>query len=160
MASPVLPISIIGPDPIANRGSTSTTAIRPDEVHKEEGPKAVPSPMIPPEIKLSEYAEQQLKQYLDAELSICRNERFEFVNRLARFKEKYRTKFPEFPKDWPIANASQIVVPVIKTAVHTLSARIYQTLMAAEPPAAIRTEDKDYQDFAFDYEKFLSLYLD
>lgn len=158
--SPTLPISIIGPDPLANRGSTSVEAIPPGELRKEKGEKIKPAPMIPPEIKMSEEAESKLAQYLDSEISLCRNERFEFIARLARFKEKYRTKFPEFPKDWPIANASQIVVPVIKTAVHTLTARIYQTLMAAEPPASIRTQDTDYQDFAFDYEKFLEIYAD
>lgn len=160
MASPSIPISIIGPDPSYGRGSMGVDSIPAGELHQEKGPKVKPSPMIPPEIKMSEEAEMRLIQYLDAEVTLARNERFEFINRLARFKEKYRTKFPEFPKDWPIANASQIVIPVIKTAVHTLSARIYQTLMAAEPPASIRTEDKDYQDFAFDYEKFLEVYSD
>lgn len=160
MASPVLPVSIIGPDPTYGRGAMGTDSVPANELHKEDGPKIKPSPMIPPEIDMSPEAEQRLIQYLDAEVTLARNERFEFINRLARFKEKYRTKFPEFPKDWPIANASQIVIPVIKTAVHTLSARIYQTLMAAEPPASIRTEDKDYQDFAYDYEKFLEVYSD
>lgn len=155
-----LPISIIGPDPLANRGSIGVESTQPGEFHKEEGEKIKPAAMIPPEIEMSEVAESKLAQYLDSELSLARNERFDFINRLARFKEKYRTKFPEFPKDWPIANASQIVIPVIKTAVHTLSARIYQTLMAAEPPASIRTEDQDYQDFAYDYEKFLEIYAD
>lgn len=155
-----LPISIIGPDPLANRGAVNVESIRTEEIHKEDGPKIKPAPMIPPEIQMEDVAEQKLANYLDAELSLARNERFEFINRLARFKEKYRTKFPEFPKDWPIANASQIVIPVIKTAVHTLSARIYQTLMAAEPPASIRTQDPDYQDFANDYEKFLETYCD
>src|SRR5882762_166701 len=152
MASPALPVSIIGPDPTYGRGAMGADSMGPEDFHKEDGEPIKPAPMSPPEIEMSERAEMRLIQYLDAEVTLCRNERFEFINRLARFKEKYRTKFPEFPKDWPIANASQIVVPVIKTAVHTLSARIYQTLMAAEPPASIRTQDQDYQDFATDYE--------
>lgn len=156
-----LPISVIGPEPIGTSGARVVV----DDTSRQDfseipGESVEPAPMIPPEVEMKEEAEKRLAQYLDFEISAARGERWEFINRLARFKEKYRTKFPEFPKDWPIANASQIVIPVIKTAVHTLSARIYQTIMAAEPPAAIRTEDPAFQDFAFDYEKFLEVYCD
>jgi hypothetical protein len=153
-----LPITIIGPQPTAY--PLTAESAQPGEFHREEGTTPKPAPMLPPEIKMSEEAEKRLVNYLDQELSVCRSERFDFIRKLARYKEKYRTRFPELPKDWPIANASQIVVPVIRTAVHTLGPRIYQTLMAAEPPASIRTQDKDFQDFAFDYEKFLEIYAD
>jgi hypothetical protein len=117
--------------------------------------------MIPPEIELTETAEMRLANYLDREIYTARSERDAFISKLARLKEKYRSKFPEFPKDWPIAGASQLVVPVIKTAIHTLGARIYQTVMAAESNlASVRVIDQDWQDFANDYEKFLDIYSD
>jgi hypothetical protein len=158
---PDMPVSVIGPEPIGTSGARVVVdAASHEQFTPFEGEKAKPAPMIPPEIKMSDEQLKRLALYLDHELTIASSERFEFINRLARFKEKYRTKFPEFPKDWPIANSSQIVIPVIKTAVHTLTARIYQTIMAAEPPASIRTEDPEYQDFAYDYEKFFEVYAD
>lgn len=157
-----LPVSYIGPDVVGNSAGR-VPADQPGEREFKRDPaldKLEPAPMLPPEVKMTDAGLSRLAQYLDFEISAARSERWDFIMRLARFKEKYRTKFPEFPKDWPIANSSQIVVPVIKTAVHTLGARIYQTLMAAEPPASIRTQDPNYQDFAFDYEKFLETYMD
>lgn len=161
MPEMALPVKVIGPEPIGVSGGRQVV----DSTSREQftafaGEKAKPAPMVPPEIKMRPEQLKRLALYLDHELSMASNERFQFINRLARFKEKYRTKFPEFPKDWPIANASQLVVPVIKTAVHTLTARIYQTLQAAEPPASVRTEDPEYQDFAYLYEKFFEVYAD
>lgn len=155
-----LPISILGPEPGRGLGSESVSSTESKEFRKIEGEEIEPSPMLPPEVDMSEEQETRLCNYLDSEVDICRSERLDHLLKLARLKEKYKSKFPEFPKDWPIANASQLTVPIIKTHVNTLGARIYQTLMAAEPPASVRTDDKDYQDFAFDYEKFLEIYCE
>lgn len=160
MTATTLPISVIGPEPYASSGSMPVEQVTDKDKSKIEGEKVKPAPMIPPEIPMTDEAERRFANYLQHELYQCRSERAEFIRRLARYKEKYRTKFPEFPKDWPIANSSQITVPVIRTAVHTLTARIYQTIMAAEPLAAIRTKDSQFQDFAYDYEQFLGLYSD
>lgn len=154
-----LPIEQIGPQPIGI-GHIPVVSIRPEDKTKVEGEKATPAPMVPPDIQMSPEAERRLAYYLEYELSQASAERWQFMNKLARLKEKFKAKFPEFPKDWPIANASQLIVPIIKTNVNTLGARIYQTVMAAEPLASVRTTDNQFQDFAFDFETFLATYSD
>lgn len=155
----VLPISTIGPSVLGGSG-----AMQPDDKSitytKVEGPKPEPAPLLPPEIKLSEEAEKRLAGYLNNELSTCAMERMPFIDKLVRLKEKYKAPRSDTPKDWPIANASQLVVPIIKTAVNTTSTRLYQTIMAAEPIASFRTEDQSFQDFAFDMERFMSVYME
>lgn len=154
----VVPVSIIGPDPSRGLGSRSVSSSEKKDYTKITGEKLECAPMVPPEVEMKAEELTRLANYLDTEISLARSERSDYIRKLARLKEKYKAKFPEFPKDWPIANASQLIVPVIKTHVNTLGARIYQTLMAAEPPASVRTEDPEFQDFAFDYEKFLETY--
>lgn len=107
---------------------------------------------------MSEGQEAKLCQYLADEIEAARNERWPYMEKFRRLRLKYRTKFPEISKDWPIANASQLTVPIIKTAVNTLSSRLYQTVMAADPLVSVRTEDPQFQDFAYSHEKFLKLY--
>jgi hypothetical protein len=114
--------------------------------------------MLPPEIDMSEEQEQRLIQYTLTQLQQAESERWDYISNFARWKRKYRTKFPEFPKDWPLANSSQITIPIIRTAVQTATARVYQTIMAAIPMASVRSKNPDYQDFATDYEEFLELY--
>lgn len=156
-ASPVFDITHIGPGTPAN--SIGAEPIESAEKYtKIEGPKIKPKPMIPPEIEMTEEQEARLIKYLDYELSMCETERWNQIDKFARLKEKYRTKFPEFPKNFPIPNSSQIVIPIIKTQVNALTARLFQTVMAADPLASVRTDDPDYQNFAYDYECFLKRY--
>jgi hypothetical protein len=129
-----------------------------DEKGETFDPKKVEVEMLPPEIKLTEDGEKRLINYLISELSDAESERQDSMHDFARWRRKYRTKFPEWPKDWPIANSSQITIPVIKTAVHTLTSRVYQTVMAADPILSYRTKNEEYQDFAINYEEFFGLY--
>lgn len=156
-ASLVLPISEVGPGtpatPLGMEPEGMATGYT-----KIKGPKIEPSPMVPPEIELTENQEARLINYLDSELSECWAERVNQIDKFARLKLKYRTKFPEFPKNFPIPNASQLTVPVIKTQVNTMTSRLHQTVMAADPLASIRTTDPDFQDFAFNLEEFLKRY--
>lgn len=115
-------------------------------------------PMDPPEIDMTEAQRERLGRYLDSELYNCFNERQPQMAKFARLWAKYRTKYPEFPKDFPMVNSSQLTVPTIKTAVNTLAARIYQTVMAAEPLASFRARDPEFTDVANGIEKFISTY--
>src|SRR6267143_5829488 len=103
-ATPVLPISEIGPGSAIGLGSVPVASAQKKDFTKISGEEAKPAPMIPPEIEMTTEAENMFSSYLRAEIASARSERQPFVDRLARFKEKYRTKFPEFPKNWPIAN--------------------------------------------------------
>lgn len=158
MPDPILDIDYIGPDTFGAKSSIEVESMRPDERVSIPGERLEPEPMSPPEIELPEQARKNLANYLDQELAICLNERMEQIAKFARLKQKYRTKFPEVPKDWPIANSSQLTVPTIKTAVNTLSARIYQTVMAADPLASIRARDPQWTDIANLLEQFLDTY--
>lgn len=155
----VIPVEHLGPGPIG-LGSVSVTEAREDggsdQPKREERP--TPKPMLPPEVTMSEEQERRLRVYLQSEIDSCRWERMEYIDKLSRLKEKHRTRFPEWPKDFPIANSSQLTLPLIKLAVNSLGSRLYQTFMAADPVVSVRTEDEDFQDFAFMEEKFLDLY--
>lgn len=122
------------------------------------GGKSKPAPMLPPEVPMSDEQLSRLATYLDRELALCESERQPYISKLARLRYKYRTEFPDKPKNWPIANASQITIPVIKSQVDTISSRMYQTIVSADPPVRVKTEDEEFSDFAFDFEEFLKLY--
>ncbi len=165
--TPEIPIDVIGPSPWGGPGGVPVDSADPKDYEEIPGDKIEPTPMIPPEIKMSENAEKRLVQYLDEELGIAEGERWDWVRKISRLKEKYDAPFPEFPKDWPIANSSQITIPVIKMAVNAVSNRILQTILAAEPIVSVRTSDAteegligdfNWKDFAFQYEKFLDMY--
>lgn len=151
----VLPIDFIGPS-IDAIGAFDLP--RGAEYTKLGGDKPEPSALLPPDVKLTDDQRSRLAAYLDRELSLCESERDPYIRKLARLKYKYRTEYPEHPKDWPIANASQITIPVIKTAVDTIEGRLFQTVAAAEPLARYKTEDEQFTDFAFDFEEFMRLY--
>lgn len=129
-----------------------------DDFMKIPGDKAQPAALMPPDIKLSPDQEKALIRYLERELNLCESERLPYLKKLARLKFKYRTEFPDQPKNWPIANSSQITIPIIKTAVDTINARLFQTLVAADPLVRVKTDDEQFVDDAFAYEKFLKTY--
>lgn len=148
----VIPVDFIGPD------IDVRSLVGPDQFTKLQGDKALPSPLMPPEIDMSDEQLKQLALYLERELSLCEGERLPYIKKLARFKFKYRTEFPELAKNWPIANSSQITIPIIKTGVDTITGRLYQTVVAAEPIVRIKTDDEDFAEFVLDYEEFLKIY--
>lgn len=167
-ANLALPIQHIGPGaPGASFGTVYSDAlnsanefVKVDDEHGDTfDPKKVEVELLPPEIKFPEAGEARLINYLCSELQSAESERWDSLDDFARWRKKYRTKFPQFPKDWPLANSSQITIPVIKTAVQTLTSRVYQTVMAADPLLSMRTKNSDYQDFAVAYEEFFGLYM-
>ena len=168
MSNPILPIGMIGPSGISGPGSipVASTAAG-DYVKIAAIPKGDPlnknrvkvQKLDPPEIDMKQEDLDRFVTYMVSELSVAESERWDHMRKLARLRVKYRTEYPEYPKDWPIANASQITVPIIKTAVNTTTARVYQTIVAADPIASVRTHrNNEFQDEAFDLEEFLDLY--
>lgn len=164
MATTVIPLDRLGPATLGGPGSIDigdTSRADFAQPEWEAGTKKADKeaqPMLPPEIDISADEEQRLALYLDSELDKCRSERWEQIEKFARLRLKIRTKFPEWPKDWPIANSSQMTVPIIKLTGDTLTSRVFQTVMAADPLAAVRTKNKAYDLFVAAYEEFLGLY--
>lgn len=156
-AKPVIPLDTLGPVPYGV-GALPVGSVPPGYHTDIEGEPFAPAPMIPPEIELSDRQRMDLANYLYQEMWACESERNPQILKISRLKQKYRTDRPDTPKNFPIANSSQITIPVIKTAVDATASRVYQTLMAAEPPVRVKTDDEDYADFAEDLEKFLGLY--
>lgn len=158
-ADPIFDISIIGPgSSIGGPGIASIDSPAGEQFTKIEGEEIKPARMIPPEIEISEVQRTRLIQYLTGEIDVCRQERWMQMEKFSRLRLKYQTKFPEFPKNFPIPNSSQLTVPVIKGTVDTLTSRLHQTVMAANPLASCRTKDPEFQDFSEDLEQFLDLY--
>ena len=155
-----LPIDYIGPSPMSGGGFGAEALTDFEDAVEIEGPDIKPAPMIPPEIDMSDNAQKRLCNYIRDELSECEMERFAHMERFARLKRKYRTKYPEYAKNFPLPNSSNITIPVIKTNTDALKARLYQTIMAGKPPASVRTKDPMFADFANDWEEFLDLYSD
>jgi hypothetical protein len=161
----VFPIDMLGPSAPGGTGTYGVESAESKDFTKLEDengesfkPSQVTIELLPPEVELKEDQKKKLVNYLISELSLADAERRDSLYDFARWRRKYRTKFPEFPKDWPLANSSQITIPVIKTAVQTLTSRVFQTVMAAEPMLSCRSKNPKYQDFAVDYEEFLELY--
>lgn len=158
IANPIFDIDMIGPgSPVDPQGTVDADGTE-KVFTKIDGEDVKPAMMVPPEVELSEERRNRLIQYIWNEISACRGERWPVMDKFARLKEKYRTKFPEFPKNFPIPNSSQITIPVIKSTVDALTSRLYQTVMAANPMASVRTKDPTFQDFAESHEQFLQLY--
>lgn len=157
MPTPVLPLDFIGPDAIG-RVALPIGPGSVDVYTPIQGEKTQTRALLPPDIKMSDTMRQALNRYLESELNLCEGERSAQIKKLARLKKKYRVKTPTEPKDWPIANASQITIPVIKSTVNTLKSRIFQTIAAADPLARVKTDDNAYKDFTFDWEQFLKIY--
>ena len=155
--SMTLPLDFIGPAIDAVGAFTLPSELK---FLKLEGGKATLSPMMPPDIPLPDDQKEALARYLERELGLAEGERHDQIRKMARLKAKYRTKYPELPKDYPIANSSQLTVPVIKTAHDTISSRVYQTVAAADPKIRVKTEDEQFSDFGHDYEEYLREYGD
>lgn len=153
----VLPIDYVGPGP-DSLGAVPTFAIQPGEFTKIPGDKAEPAPMIPPQIKWSKALKDRFINYISNELWTCESERQPFVRKIARLREKYRAPFPETPKDWPLANSSQITIPIIKTSVNVAQSRLSETILAAEPLVTFKTELEDMNAAVFDFEEFIQIY--
>ena len=75
---------------------------------------------------------ERLKQFVLNELSSAETERSSFVKKLTRWKHMYDAPIPENPKNFPIANASNLTIPVIKEAVNTIAAEIIQSTITNE----------------------------
>lgn len=156
-----LHIDRVGPGaPGSGFGSESVEVAEADQFDNELDfdPKDYTIEMLPPEVDLGDKELSRLTNYLDQEIARADSDRWPFLLDFARYRTKYKAKFPEWPKDWPIANSSQLTIPLIKITCDTLTSRIYQTAMAADPMISVRTKNQNYRDFADGYERFLGMY--
>ncbi len=114
---------------------------------------------IPKSILTSERRDLLL-QYLEEQYSIAAGERRSFISKLARWKIAYAAPVPQEPKHFPIFNASNLVMPVIKEAVNVLAAQLVQATMTAQPPWVFKDMAAEWEPFTDDMEVFLQLAAD
>lgn len=101
--------------------------------------------------------EEDIRIFLDQELALADAERGDFVEKIARWKKAYAAPLPDGPKNFPILNASNLTVPVIKEIVNTLSAQLVQVTMTAEPRWVLKDLADEWDSYVPMIERFLDV---
>lgn len=104
--------------------------------------------------------EQDISIYLQDELTDARSERSEFIDKIARWKDVYRAPPADAPKHFPIWNASNITVPVVKESVNTIAAQIAQSVLVARPRWVLSGLAEEWRPFIDPVEDFLDIASD
>jgi hypothetical protein len=95
--------------------------------------------------------------FIEDELTLAQQERGPMMDRMARWRTAYIAPMAENPKNFPIHNASDITIPLIKEHVHTLVAQIVQSTTTARPWWVLKDMAKEWEPFVDDIEIFLDL---
>jgi hypothetical protein len=153
-------------------GSLEVTGIGPEQAERAEAlpeapanagdepvqiskiPGAIPAKFMTAEMRAN------LITYLNDELSQAESERSEFIRKIARWEEAYQAPMPDAPKHFPIYNASNLTMPVIKEAVNTLAAQLVQATDTARPRWILKQLAKEWDPFIDRVERFLDLASD
>jgi hypothetical protein len=101
--------------------------------------------------------EDDLRLYLQRQLSVAEGERREKLRNFARWKEAYAAPRPDQPKHFPIWNASNLTVPVIKETVNTIVSQVVQATLTNRPYWHFQDLDPDWDKFIYPIERFLDL---
>jgi hypothetical protein len=138
--------------------SLLTQSVLPPE--KKKKPAEGPGKFRPIPASMWNKHEEAIKIYLDEELAYAESERSDFVQKLARWKHAYKAPKSDTPKNFPIANASNLTVPVIKEMVNTLVAQLVQMTMTARPYWVIQDLSAAWAPFIDEIERFLDTAAD
>ena len=107
------------------------------------------------EVPLSEDMKAELRTLLDDELFRAEGDRQAFIDKLARWQLVYEAPMPDEPKDFPLANSSNITVPVTKESVNALTAQLAQTTITPSPRWVLKTDSEGWMPFIGTLERFL-----
>lgn len=144
------------PGPAADRISTDSEEAREAEDAPQQTARLVRQ--IPDEQWNA--VKDDILLYLQDEFTDARAERSEFERKIARWKEEYRAPPAVEPKHFPIWNASNITVPIIKEGVNTLAAQIAQSVLVARPRWVLKDMAEEWRPFTDLVEDFLDLASD
>lgn len=100
---------------------------------------------------------ESLTFFVEEELTLCDAERGEMMRRLARWTEAYLAPMATSPKNFPIHNASNLTMPVIKEAVHTIAAQVTQSVANLDPTWHFQDLAAEWEPFVDDLERFMAL---
>lgn len=101
--------------------------------------------------------QKQVADYLDAELQLADMERSEKMAKFADYLVAYKAPSANYPKNFPIANASNLTIPVIKEIVNTLVAQIVQSTLTSKPRWILEDLAAEWEPFVDDIEQFLDI---
>lgn len=101
--------------------------------------------------------EDDLATYIDEELNLAEAERSGFVRRLAEWQEAYEAPPADSAKNWPIRNAANLTLPVIKEVVNTLVSSLLQTLIVPTPTWIIQDIAEEWSPFTSLLQKFMDI---
>lgn len=103
---------------------------------------------------------EEIQAYLREELTLAQGERQGFLEKVARWELAYEAPIPTSPKNFPIFNASNLTMPVIKEAVNTLAAQLVQATDTARPRWIFKDIAKEWEPFTDRVETFLDMASD
>lgn len=98
---------------------------------------------------------EELRNYLFEEIDLASAERRSLLEQIERHRIAYMAPIPDEPKHFPIFNASNLTVPVIKEAVNTIAAQVIQATLTVSPRWVLKDLSKDWEPFVDDIEEFL-----
>lgn len=123
----------------------------------EEAPSQIPRLVKQIPDDMWEAAEDEIDSFLSQELHTAEGERTQFMRKIARWQAAYRAPIPDAPKHFPIWNASNMVYPLIKEAVNTISAQIAQSTLTARPTWVLKDLAAEWKPFVAPLEEFLTI---
>jgi len=91
------------------------------------------------------------------QIYLAQGERAAFVAKIARWRAAYDAPLPDQPKHFPIWNASNLPVPVIKEIVNTLSSQIVQMTLTARPYWIFEDLAPEWEPYIDDLQDFMDV---
>lgn len=102
----------------------------------------------------------QILNFVSSEISTCEGERGSFIADIARWQTVYKAPPAEGPKNFPIRNASNLTIPVVKEVANTLIASLYQLTQTARPRWVMDALAAEWDPFVSDIQKFMDTAAD
>lgn len=97
----------------------------------------------------------RISAFIRHEISRAETERDSFFLDVARWKILYAAP-PNFnAKTWPVANAANVTVPMIKEIVNTLASQVVQSTMTSQPRWILKDLAPEWEQFVHPIEGFL-----
>ncbi len=103
------------------------------------------------------YDTDELKSFVEEEINLSMAERGAFIDNIEGWQTAYEAPSADSPKDFPIANAANLTVPVIKENVNTIFSAIAQTIITPKPTWILKDLAEEWMPFQHIIEQFLDL---
>ena len=103
------------------------------------------------------YDADELKNYLYEEIHLSKAERGAFIDNIEGWQTAYEAPSSDSPKDFPIANAANLIVPVIKENVNTIFSSTAQTIITPKPTWILKDLAEEWMPFQHIVEQFMDL---